>query len=88
MDYADLGYLAEIYQTSMTRNGPETDFSTFLPKRHGFVHTVLQAYNQHHELIIRCLVLSLALRTTMLIGDDQYRRPDDVWIAILSQLSL
>ncbi|KAI0819419.1 hypothetical protein BC628DRAFT_1402720 [Trametes gibbosa] len=35
-------------------------------KSNGFVHTVLQAYADHHHLVIR---------------------PDDVWIAILSQLS-
>ncbi|KZT00873.1 uncharacterized protein LAESUDRAFT_708199 [Laetiporus sulphureus 93-53] len=35
-------------------------------RSNGFVHTVMQAYNQHH-----CLTL----------------RPDDVWIAILGQLS-
>jgi len=33
----------------------------------GFVHAAIEAYNQHHHLIIR---------------------PDDIWITILTQLSL
>ena len=36
------------------------------PQRNGFVHTVLECYNQHRALTIR---------------------PDDVWIAILTQFS-
>lgn len=37
-----------------------------MPKANGFVHTVLEAYNNHRGLILR---------------------PDDVWIAILTQFS-
>ena len=36
------------------------------PQKNGFVHTVLECYNEHHALTIR---------------------PDDVWIAILTQFS-
>jgi hypothetical protein len=38
-----------------------------VPLEHGLVHTVLEAYNQHHALVLR---------------------PDDIWLAILSQFSL
>ncbi|EDR07352.1 uncharacterized protein LACBIDRAFT_327783 [Laccaria bicolor S238N-H82] len=44
----------------------ETDNGDILPKTNGFVHTVVEAYNNH-----RCLII----------------RPDDVWAAILVQLS-
>ncbi|KAF8557372.1 hypothetical protein OG21DRAFT_1435208 [Imleria badia] len=37
-----------------------------IPQRHGFVHTVVEAYNRHRALIVR---------------------PDDVWLAILTQFS-
>ncbi|PVF95615.1 hypothetical protein CPB86DRAFT_875553 [Serendipita vermifera] len=40
--------------------------STFNPNDSGFINTVVNAYNQHHHLIIR---------------------PDDIWIAILSQIN-
>lgn len=48
-------------QTSYT---PAEDYS---PNYNGFVQAVVQAYNDHHNLLIR---------------------PDDIWIAILSQLNL
>ncbi|KIM19519.1 hypothetical protein M408DRAFT_334372, partial [Serendipita vermifera MAFF 305830] len=51
----------EMLQTSYE---PAEDYS---PNHNGFVQAVVQAYNDHHNLIIR---------------------PDDIWIAILSQLNL
>jgi hypothetical protein len=41
--------------------------TSFRPQRNGLVHTIIEAYNQHHALVLR---------------------PDDVWIAILAQISL
>ncbi|KAM5540277.1 hypothetical protein V8D89_006096, partial [Ganoderma adspersum] len=52
----------EMLQTSIAKSS----LPTLKPQRNGFVHTVVEAYGQHHNLRIR---------------------PDDVWIAILSQLS-
>ncbi|KAJ7119256.1 hypothetical protein C8R43DRAFT_1152464 [Mycena crocata] len=40
--------------------------SNLVPSNNGFVHTVINAYNDHHALILR---------------------PDDVWLAILSQFN-
>ncbi|KAJ7092901.1 hypothetical protein B0H15DRAFT_938478 [Mycena belliarum] len=44
----------------------DAKFPYLIPKKNGFVDTVILAYNQHHALVIR---------------------PDDVWLAILSQFS-
>ncbi|PIL35816.1 hypothetical protein GSI_01476 [Ganoderma sinense ZZ0214-1] len=52
----------EVLQSSVT----ESVLPTLRAQKNGFVHTVIEAYGQHHHLRIR---------------------PDDVWIAILSQLS-
>ncbi|KAM5540272.1 hypothetical protein V8D89_006091 [Ganoderma adspersum] len=52
----------EMLQTSVT----ESSLPTLRRQKNGFVHTVVEAYGQHHHLRIR---------------------PDDIWIAILSQLS-
>ena len=54
------GYTKDIIHSSMTTLEDVT------PQRNGFVHTVLECYNQHHALTIR---------------------PDDVWLAILTQFS-
>ena len=54
------GYTEDIIHSSM---GSTLDVK---PQRNGFVHTVLECYNQHRALTIR---------------------PDDVWIAILTQFS-
>lgn len=42
---------AELFQSSLGKD--VTSLTSFIPQRNGFVYTVLQAYNQHHELIIR-----------------------------------
>jgi hypothetical protein len=44
-----------------------TKLSRLIPRKNGFVDTVITAYNAHHALVIR---------------------PDDVWLAILSQFNL
>lgn len=43
---------AELFQSSLGKD--VSSLTSFIPQRNGFVYTVLQAYNQHHELIIRC----------------------------------
>ncbi|KAK4459653.1 hypothetical protein QBC42DRAFT_274002 [Cladorrhinum samala] len=40
--------------------------STIYSSKNGFIHSVLEAYNNHHNLVLR---------------------PDDIWLAILTQLS-
>ena len=73
----------ELFQSSL---GKETD--GFLPKQNGFVDTVIQAYNNHHELVIRWdSEFACDLREFKLEMSFHYR-PDDIWIAILSQLNL
>lgn len=53
-----------LIQSSFADLEPRTNlFAT----KNGLVHTVIEAYNQHHNLVIR---------------------PDDVWLAILTQLSV
>ncbi|TFK66158.1 hypothetical protein BDN72DRAFT_844710 [Pluteus cervinus] len=42
-------YCGEILQTSFR----EEDVASVIPKKNGFVHTVLDAYNQHHHLQLR-----------------------------------
>ncbi|EIW77692.1 hypothetical protein CONPUDRAFT_138932 [Coniophora puteana RWD-64-598 SS2] len=53
----------ELLQTSIP---PTIDSNKIIPRKNGFVHTVLEAYNQHRALVVR---------------------PDDVWLAILTQFS-
>ncbi|KIJ32296.1 hypothetical protein M422DRAFT_213960 [Sphaerobolus stellatus SS14] len=55
----------DLLQSSMPKEHDR--IQNFVPRSNGFVDTILEAYNQHHNLIIR---------------------PDDIWVAILSQLSL
>ncbi|KIM58559.1 hypothetical protein SCLCIDRAFT_90807, partial [Scleroderma citrinum Foug A] len=55
------GYTKDIIHSSMG-----STLKDVKPQRNGFVHTVLECYNQHHALTIR---------------------PDDVWLAILTQFS-
>jgi Domain of unknown function (DUF4419) len=52
----------EILQSSF---GPENQdrFEFIVPRKNGFVHTVLEAYNQHHALIIRPDDVWLAILT-------------------------
>ncbi|KAJ6523716.1 hypothetical protein B0H19DRAFT_1201115 [Mycena capillaripes] len=62
----------ELLQFSLTgEDGSGRDFTTklsrLIPRKNGFVDTVITAYNAHHALVIR---------------------PDDVWLAILSQFNL
>lgn len=54
-------------------------------KKNGFVLGVVTAYNKHHNLIIRLAILySLQVACWFLVSAF---RPDDIWIAILSQLN-
>ncbi|KAG9309542.1 hypothetical protein JVU11DRAFT_10520 [Chiua virens] len=55
---------AELLHTSLPTSSDA--FRDIVPRRNGFVNTVVEAYNNHHALIIR---------------------PDDVWLAILTQFS-
>ncbi|KAJ7809760.1 hypothetical protein B0H13DRAFT_2258847 [Mycena leptocephala] len=62
----------ELLQFSLTgEDGSGREFTTklsrLIPRKNGFVDTVITAYNAHHALVIR---------------------PDDVWLAILSQFNL
>ncbi|KAJ7753299.1 hypothetical protein B0H14DRAFT_3096743 [Mycena olivaceomarginata] len=58
--YDDVG---TIRGTSFSR---DQDNLWVFPRPNGFVHTIIEAYNHHHALILR---------------------PDDVWIAILTQFN-
>jgi hypothetical protein len=58
--------ISEVLQSTFGR-GNATVQPPIVPFKHGLVHTVLEAYNQHHALVLR---------------------PDDIWLAILSQFSL
>ncbi|KAF9525533.1 hypothetical protein CPB83DRAFT_546657 [Crepidotus variabilis] len=58
----------ELLQTSLSAEIPVGgEWSQFRPQQNGFVHTIVDAYNHHHHLVLR---------------------PDDVWVAILSQFNL
>ncbi|KAH7910176.1 hypothetical protein BJ138DRAFT_1153517 [Hygrophoropsis aurantiaca] len=43
---------AEVLQSSFPTS-PGYDLNSILPQNHGFVHTVLEAYNRHRALVIR-----------------------------------
>ena len=66
-DQAQLKRVGEIFQSSLDTKPSSTADSDILPCKNGFVHTIIEAYNQHRALVIR---------------------PDDVWLAILTQFSL
>ncbi|KAG9309556.1 hypothetical protein JVU11DRAFT_10535 [Chiua virens] len=55
---------AELLHSSLPTS-PDA-FRDIMPRRNGFVNTVVEAYSKHHALVIR---------------------PDDVWLAILTQFS-
>ena len=75
----------ELLQSSFSNK--EVDLSTVFGTANGFVDTVLTAYNEHHHLIFK-FVTPLVYLIDRLIFFDVITRPDDVWIAILSQFSL
>jgi hypothetical protein len=58
--------VVEILQSTFGR-GDAAIQQPLVPLQHGLVHTVFEAYNRHHALVLR---------------------PDDIWLAILSQFSL
>ena len=70
----------ELLQSSLSRD----ELAQSLNVRHGFVDTVIRAYNQHHHLIIRYdhLVTGFSFALPTIIT---HHRPDDIWTAILSQ---
>ena len=72
---------AELLQSSFVSK--EVDLSTVFGTTNGFVDTVTSAYNRHHHLIFKFV----DLLHVSLIFIDVVIRPDDVWIAILGQLS-
>ena len=74
---------AELLQSSF--DSKKMDFSTVFNTSNGFVNTVTKAYNNHHHLIFK-FVFSLLLVSLICIYFIMIR-PDDVWIAILSQFS-
>ncbi|KAJ7109022.1 hypothetical protein C8R43DRAFT_905107 [Mycena crocata] len=55
---------AKMRQFSLAGEHVDTKIPQIIPRNNGFVCTVVSAYNEHHNLVIR---------------------PDDVWLAILSQ---
>ena len=44
---------AELLHSSFGHQGEVQGLSSFVPQKNGFVHTVLDAYNYHHHLVIR-----------------------------------
>lgn len=60
-----LRYCGELLHTSLSSD--RDLLRDIIPRRNGFVDTVIEAYNNHRGLIIR---------------------PDDVWLAIMTQFSL
>ena len=73
---------AELLQSSFDSKG--VDLSTVFGTTNGFVNTVVLAYNKHHHLILKSVNL---LHVSLIFFFDVIIRPDDVWIAILGQLS-
>ena len=72
-------------QTSVTRDV----FSTLIGYKNGFVHTIVDAYGKHRHLTLRYILnfmtwLNILFIPLPLVSPGS---PDDVWIAILSQLS-
>jgi len=55
-----------LLQSSFSSDPAEIEKANIIPTPNGFVLSVVRAYGQHHDLVIR---------------------PDDVWIAILTQFS-
>ena len=73
----------EMLQTSAT---PDV-LPTLTPHKNGFVHTVIEAYGKHRHLTIRYVSVSLCFSAELIGVPRLHCRPDDVWIAILTQLS-
>lgn len=63
------------------------DLSQIRAQSNGFVDTVVEAYNRHHHLIIRCVHRFLVAMCSAL-KNGSFIRPDDVWLAMLSQFNL
>jgi hypothetical protein len=54
------------------------------PTKNGFVDSCITAYNQHHHLVIRYVRNWLIFQNERADGGS---RPDDIWMAIIAQLS-
>ena len=72
---------AELLQSSFVSKG--VDLSTVFRTTNGFVDSITSAYNGHHHLTFRFVDLLHPSLTFI----DVFIRPDDVWIAILSQFN-
>ena len=55
-----------VQSTFSSRKSLDLETATVIADRSGFINSAVEAYNYHHDLVIR---------------------PDDVWIAILTQIS-
>lgn len=52
--WGSTGKCKEFLQSTFSGEKTTTrDFSKIAPKDNGFVHTVVEAYNQHHHLVFR-----------------------------------
>lgn len=75
----------ELLQSSLSLQPPVKGRETIIPRANGFVDTVIEAYNNHHHLVLRCVSVSCVADALSDVLTLSTIRPDDVWIAILSQ---
>lgn len=75
--------MLDLIQSSLQKG---EDLKNFAPQNNGFMHAIVLAYNDHHNLVIRKSTFTKISEHENLTS---YKfRPDDVWIAILSQFYL